>query len=79
MKIKDLSKDERPRERLQKHGPKSLSNSELLALVLRQGSKKESVLEMANKLLTKYHIKSISRKTVSDLMKTDGIGEAKAC
>jgi len=79
MKIKDVSRDERPRERLKKHGADVLSSSELLAIVLRQGSKKENVLVMANKLLMNYNLDVLSKLSISELKKNFGVGEAKAC
>ena len=79
MKIKDLSIEERPRERLIKHGPKTLSNAELLAIVLRQGSKKENVIELAHRLLQNYQLTSFSKRNITTLKKLSGIGEAKAC
>lgn len=79
MRIKDISEEERPRERLLKHGPKTLSNAELLAIILRTGNKKENVMELTHKLLQKYHLKSLSRISISTITKLSGIGEAKAC
>jgi len=79
MKIKDISQEERPRERLMKYGPRTLSNAELLAIVLRQGSQRENVLELAHKLLQKNSIKTLSRIKAENLKKILGIGEAKAC
>lgn len=79
MKIHDLSKEERPRERLIKHGPKTLSNAELLAIILRTGDKKENVIELSNHLLKEHNLKSLSRLKISTLKKNKGIGEAKAC
>ena len=79
MNIKSLPSDERPREKLIKHGPKSLTDSELLAIILRTGSKKESVLGLSNKLFNKYNLKSLSRVKVGNLKKQLGIGDAKAC
>jgi len=79
MRIKDLSSESRPRERLQNSGSRSLSNPELLAIILQQGSQKENVLEVANKLLHKNNLKSLSRMNISALKKMNGIGEAKAC
>ena len=79
MKIKKLPSDERPREKLIKHGPRTLTNSELLAIILRTGNKKESVLELSNKFFKKYNLKSLSRLKTSTLKKQLGIGDAKAC
>lgn len=48
MKIKDISLENRPRERLIKQGPNVLSDAELLALILKTGNKKENVIDMSN-------------------------------
>ncbi len=79
MNIKTLPTEERPREKLIKHGSKTLTNSELLAIILRTGNKKESVLELSNKFFKKYNLKSLSRLKTSTLKKQLGIGDAKAC
>jgi len=79
MKIKSLPAEERPREKLIKNGPETLSNSELLAIVLRTGNKKESVVSMANNLFNKYNVKFLSRLDIGTLKKELGIGDAKAC
>lgn len=59
LKIKDLPANEKPREKLLKQGPESLSIQELLAIVLNVGSKAEGVLEMSNRLIREYGEKSI--------------------
>ena len=79
MKIKSLPLDDRPREKLIKNKPKSLSDSELLAIILGTGNKKESVINVTSKLLGKYNIKSLSRTDIGTLKKELGIGDAKAC
>ena len=79
MKIKSLPMEERPREKLIKHGSKSLTNSELLAIILRTGNKKENVIEVSDKIFSKYSIKSLSRVSTSKLMRELGIGTAKSC
>ncbi|MGD9276882.1 MAG: DNA repair protein RadC [Candidatus Pacearchaeota archaeon] len=79
MNIKELAKEERPREKLIKKGPDVLSNSELLAIILGTGSKKEGVLELSNRFFKKYNIKNLSRLKTSILKKELGIGDAKAC
>jgi len=78
-KIKDLPKEERPRERLIKLGPENLSNGELLSIIIGTGSVKENVLNMANRLITKYDIKRLSQTTIAELKKINGIKDAKAC
>jgi DNA repair protein RadC len=49
--IKDLPEDERPREKLLKYGADKLSDSELLAILLRTGTRGKSVIEMAEEIL----------------------------
>lgn len=78
MKIKELPPDSRPRERLIRQGVKALSDAELLAIILRSGNKRENVVEVANKLLKSYNLKSLSRLRVNTLKKNLGIGETKA-
>ncbi|MDD5086673.1 MAG: hypothetical protein PHV16_02880 [Candidatus Nanoarchaeia archaeon] len=56
MRIKDISKWERPRERLKLHGVEVLSDAELLAVLLQKGTKYENVVDMANRLLAKHSI-----------------------
>src|SRR2546423_15366656 len=52
--IHDMPTDERPRERLKHYGPQALANAELLAIILRTGTTRDNVIELASKLLTKY-------------------------
>lgn len=54
LKIKDLPEEEKPREKLLKHGLLALSTSELLAVVLNTGTKKEGVLEMSGRIIRDY-------------------------
>lgn len=54
LKIRDLPPEEKPREKLIKHGASILSTSELLAVVLNTGTKKEGVLEMSNRIIKDY-------------------------
>lgn len=79
MSTKKIPKEEMPREKLIRNGPKTLTNSELLAIILRTGNKKENVLEVSRKFFNKYNIKSLSRLKFSTLKKQLGIGDAKAC
>src|SRR5260370_19739968 len=52
--VHDLPTEERPRERLRNYGPQALSNAELLAIILRTGTTRDNVLELAGKILAKY-------------------------
>lgn len=80
--IKDLPKDERPRERLQKYGAQALSDTELLAVIIRTGTKSESALMVAQRLLKgdggKNGLDFIARATIEELSKVKGIGAAKS-
>lgn len=77
MKIKDLPKDERPRERLVRFGLSALSDAELLALILRTGTKKENVLDLCKHLL-RYNLKELSQLSLNELTKIEGIKTTKA-
>lgn len=77
--IKDFPDGERPRERLISHGAVSLSNHELLAILLRTGTKSESVLQLSNRLLTQFGgLLWLKDAALEEVMSLKGIGEAKA-
>ncbi|AKB24838.1 DNA repair protein RadC [Methanosarcina sp. MTP4] len=78
VRIHDLPEEERPRERLVQNGPESLSNAELLAIILRTGSRAENVVSMSSRILSEYSIKQLSLANIKRLMQIHGIGEAKA-
>jgi DNA repair protein RadC len=79
MKVKELPLDDRPREKLLLRGAQTLSDSELVAIILRTGTKGESVLEVAKKLLSKYNdLAQLATQSVSSLTKNNGIGRDKA-
>lgn len=78
-KIKDLPSDERPREKLLTKGPESLSNEELIAIILRTGNKQESAKDLAIRLvknLNSFH--ELNTMSYQDLIKINGIKDAKA-
>lgn len=79
MKIKDLPRTERPREKLQKYGAERLSDAELLAILLRTGRESVSAVELARKILTHKSDKSIADVGVAELRRVPGLGLAKAC
>lgn len=79
MKIKDLPKIDRPREKLARYGPGRLSDSELLAILLRTGIKGKSAIEVARIILQKNSGESLLSASVADLQKVAGLGIAKAC
>jgi DNA repair protein RadC len=79
MKIKDIPKENRPREKLIKSGAENLSDAEILALILEKGTKKENVIEMSQRLIDFYTLESLSECSLKELRDIDGIGFAKAC
>lgn len=79
MKLKELPLSERPREKLLKYGKENLSDSELLALVIKTGSKKESALDLSINLLKKIEkIQNLKYLNYEMLTEINGIGKAKA-
>jgi DNA repair protein RadC len=78
IKIKDLPKVLRPRERLIKDGPFKLSNVELLAILLSTGKKGENVLELAKRILRQFNHKKITDSNFVELKMINGLGPAKA-
>lgn len=80
MKIKDLCVDERPREKMLGKGASSLSNAELIAILLRTGTERKNALEVAQMLLNMAggSLTKASRMSVNELCRIDGIGPGKA-
>jgi len=81
--IKDWPEDERPRERLIKFGPDKLSDTELLAIILRTGEgkseEKSSAIDLARKLKMKFgSFRDLDSVSISELCKIKGIGMLKA-
>lgn len=76
--IKDVPKEERPRERLLAVGAENLSNQELLAILLGSGTKQESVMELAKHILMHFEgLKLLKDATIEELIAIKGIGYAK--
>ncbi|MEM5831547.1 MAG: DNA repair protein RadC [Candidatus Aenigmatarchaeota archaeon] len=77
--VRDLPKEERPRERLVKYGESALSLQELLQIILRTGNKGESVVTLAQKLLVHFgNLQKLKEASIEELMSIKGIGLAKA-
>lgn len=77
--IRDMPSDERPRERLRLRGPDALSNAELLAILLRTGSKGENVVALATRLLTRFEgVNALGRASFTELCAEKHVGPAKA-
>ena len=78
--IRDLPPSERPRERLKSFGPSSLSNVELLAILLRTGVTGEGVVSLAGRVLSRFRgLAGLARASYSELCDERGVSEAKAC
>ena len=93
MKIKDIPKESRPRERFLKLGAEALSDAELFAILLRTGVRGkrikegieggkyelgENVIEMSNRLISEYGLDKLLECSLKELQKINGIGPAKA-
>ena len=80
MSIKFLAEDDRPREKFLLKGRNALSDAELLAIIMGSGNRDESAVDLARRILNSvgnnWH--ELSKLSVKDLMKFNGIGEAKA-
>ena len=74
--IKDLTEEEKPREKLKKYGVKNLTDEELIAIILRCGTKNMSVKDLAIKI--KKEFKTLSDLSYIELSKIKGVGEVKA-
>ncbi|MEO4052119.1 DNA repair protein RadC [Solibacillus sp. CAU 1738] len=79
LKIRDVHEADRPRERLIRQGSQSLSNQELLAILLRTGTKEESVLALSNRVLINFEkLHALKHATLEEITSIKGIGDAKA-
>jgi len=72
--------DERPREKLRRHGLAALSEAELLAILIQTGTREKSAMDLGLELLAscKGNLQELGRLSLRDLMRIKGIGEAKA-
>ncbi|MCC7051147.1 MAG: DNA repair protein RadC [Bacteroidia bacterium] len=80
LSINNWAEDDRPREKLLLKGRLTLSDSELLAILIGSGSRNESAVDLCKKILDSVNndLSKLSKLTAHDLMKFKGIGEAKA-
>ncbi|GAB6109602.1 RadC family protein [Fusibacter bizertensis] len=78
--IKNLPYEEQPREKLVTYGASFLSNSELLAILLRTGTRNKSAVDLGRLIVNKFgnNINELSQVTIEELCTIDGIGESKA-
>ena len=80
LSINQWAEEDRPREKMMMHGASSLSNAELLAILIGSGNTDESAVELMRKVLDKYNnsLSALGKCSVNDLCKFKGIGPAKA-
>jgi DNA repair protein RadC len=78
--IKEMPINERPREKLIAYGPESLSNAELIAVIIRTGQGNSTAIDLANKVIgmDKRGIVHLADASIEDLKQISGIGECKA-
>jgi DNA repair protein RadC len=76
--IRDLPCDDRPRERLRRHGAGSLSNAELLSILLGSGTPGKNAIQLARELLKEGGWRGLNDRDVGTVSKTCGVGLAKA-
>ena len=80
MKIQQLSEEDRPREKLLLKGKAALSDAELIAILIGSGSTEQSAVDLARSILQSvdYNLNELAKRSVKDLERFKGIGEAKA-
>ena len=80
LKMKSWALEDRPREKLVNRGKKSLTDSELMAVLIGSGNKEETSVELSRRILSKidYNLTELGRLAIGDLVKFKGIGQAKA-
>jgi len=79
MRIHDITKENRPRERLLRQGVSVLSDAELLAIILQNGCYGENAVDISNRLIACFGVEKLGTLSATELMKIKSIGEAKAC
>lgn len=80
MKINEWAKEDRPREKLERLGAESLTNAELLAILIGSGSPKETAVELMRRILgdCSNNLNTLGKMSIHELMEYNGIGSAKA-
>ncbi len=79
-KVREMPSEERPRERLAAYGARHLSNTELIAILLRTGSAGENVISQSSRLLSRFDgLRGIGKASYAELCAERGLSEAKAC
>jgi DNA repair protein RadC len=80
LNIKDWAVEDRPREKLSKNGPRSMSDAELIAILIGSGNLSETAVELSRRILASAdnNLNELGRKSIEYLQQFKGIGEAKA-
>ncbi|NCB07853.1 MAG: hypothetical protein EOM73_06795, partial [Bacteroidia bacterium] len=80
LNIKEWAVEDRPREKLLAHGPRSLTDAELIAILISSGNINETAVELSRRILTSVgnNLNDLGRKGIEYLKTFNGIGEAKA-
>ncbi len=78
MRIHDFDPESRPRERFLNFGPASLSSAELLAIILRSGTKNLNIIDTCNEIIAKFGLEKLADTTLKELQEIKGVGETKA-
>lgn len=78
--LKNWSDDDKPREKMLNKGINSLSDAELIAILINSGNKKQTAVELSREILlnNKSNLNELAKLTIADLLEYPGIGEAKA-
>lgn len=77
--MRDVAPHDRPREKLERHGPAALGDNELLALVLGSGTRGRGALDLANRVIERFGgVHRLARAGVADLRQILGVGRARA-
>ena len=79
VRVSDLPRGLQPREKLQKHGERALSNSELMAIALGSGTRQRNVVKIADALVRKYGFDALANLPLDEWRANTGIGLVKAC
>lgn len=76
--IKEMPEEERPREKMMKYGSDKVTNAELLAIIIRTGSRRASAVHLADKILSRAeNLRELPNLSIQELMEIKGIGLAK--
>ena len=80
LNIKEWAAEDRPREKLLQHGPRALSDAELIAILIGSGNLNETAVELSKRILAaaNHNVNELGKKSIDFLKEFKGIGEAKA-